>query len=162
VAVGAYFVGHSTGSTSSNGPSTLADALVAARTGTLPCGSTATVSASILNRLCNGSLSAISGGTGGGTTATTGAGPTGAGRGRGLMVGTVTAASGNQVTIQTGQGPVTLTVGTDAAVRTTTAGTTADLATGTRVVLTAPGATGVRQVVVLRAGRAGSGTPPSS
>ena len=65
-----------------------------------------------------------------------GRGRRGGWRSRALMVGTIQSVSGSQVTVQTGQGPVTLTVGSDAAVRTLTAGSASDLTTGARVLLT--------------------------
>jgi hypothetical protein len=73
------------------------------------------------------------------------------------MVGTIQSVSGNQVTVQTGQGPITLTLGSGAAVRTLAAGAASDLTQGARVLLTGgQQANGVRQIVVIGAGRAGN------
>ena len=145
---GAFFLGRSTGSTTQTGPTSLAAALTDARNGSLPCGTSSQVTTRALDRLCNGAAS------GGG--AATGAAGTG---GRALMLGTVQSVDGDQVTIQTGQGPVSLTVGSTAQVRTVTPGAASDLTTGARVVLTGGRqAGGVRQILVLgAAGRFGAG-----
>ena len=158
----AFFVGQSTGSTTQSGPTSLGAALTAARTGTLPCGTSNDVTRRVLDRLCGGTAS------GGGSGATGGAG---AGGGRALMVGTIQSVTGSQVTVQTGQGLVTLTIGSGAAVRTLVEGSASDLTSGARVLLTGgQQANGVRQIVVLGAGRgggtaaggAGTTTPPAS
>jgi hypothetical protein len=148
----AFFVGQSSGSTTQNGPTSLGAALAAARSGALPCGTSTTVTRRALDRLCNGTAGASTGG-GGGTGAATSSG----GGARALMVGTIQSVSGNQVNVQTGQGPVTLTLGSGAAVRTLAAGAASDLTQGARVLLTGgQQANGVRQIVVIGAGRAGN------
>jgi hypothetical protein len=163
----AFFVGQSTGSTTQNGPTNLGAALAAARTGSLPCGTSTEVTRRALDRLCSATA-----GTGGGAASGAGGG-TGAagGAGRALMVGTIQSISGNQVTVQTGQGPITLTVGSGAAVRTLSEGSATDLTNGARVLITGgQQANGVRQIVVLGAGAgasaanggAGTTTPPTS
>lgn len=157
VLAGAFLLGRASGSGGSSGPSTFGEALTAARTGALPCGTTNEVSAAVLQRLCNGQLGAGSGG---------GAGGTGTGRagGGGARVGTVTTASGNQVTVQTAQGALTLTVGSDAAVRTLSNGAISDLAAGTRVLVTGSGrgTVGQRQIVVLGSGGGALTATPTS
>jgi hypothetical protein len=164
--VGVFLLGRSSGSSTQSGPTSLGAALTAARTGSLPCGTSNEVTRRVLDRLCNGNLAAGSGGAGLG-------GATGQGTGRALMAGTVTSVSGNQVTVQTGQGPVTLTVGSDAAVRTIANASTTDLTNGARVLLTGGAANGagngIRQIIVLGTsapggvnGGAGTTTPPSS
>jgi len=162
----AFFVGQSSGSTTQNGPTSLGAALAAARSGSLPCGTSNTVTRRALDRLCSDTAAGSAGGAGGGT----GSGAASGGA-RALMVGTIQSVSGNQVTVQTGQGPVTLTLGSGAAVRTLAAGAASDLTQGARVLLTGgQQANGVRQIVVIGAGRAGNAaaggagntTPPTS
>jgi hypothetical protein len=163
--VGVFFLGQSSGSTTQSGPTSLGAALTAARTGSLPCGTSNAATRRVLDRLCSGNPAAAAGAGA--------AGATGQGTGRALMAGTVTSVSGNQVTVQTGQGPVTLPVGSGAAVRTIASGSTTDLTTGVRVVLTGGAANGAgsatRQIIVLGTsaagganGGAGTTTPPSS
>ncbi len=169
VLIGVFFLGQSTGSTNQSGPTSLGAAFTAARTGSSPCGTTNEVTRRVLDRLCRGN---VGGGTGtGGTGGVSGGaglgGANGRGAGRALMVGTITSVSGSQVTVQTGQGPVTLTIGSDAAVRTITGGPTTDLTNGARVVPTNGAGSGTRELVVLGSGAGGTGaagttTPPSS
>ncbi len=173
--VGVFFVGRATGSSTQSGPTSLGEAITAARAGSLPCGSSSDLVARTLARLCHGSLTGVGGGSGGGTGGA--AGSAGAAGARALQAGTVTGVNGNQVTIQTGQGAtLSLTIGSDADVRTTTLGSVSDLASGDRVLLTSgggassSGAAATRQILVLRsasAGGVGAGgatpsTPPSS